>query len=428
MNLNLSNTSFKDVFSDYKSHKQKTLELSEMCRYIEDTYSFDYGNFLESSPEYWQNKCELLKGCGSFLDFAFDPEDLDYTKLINANFCKYRLCPACAWRKSLKTYSSTRRIVDFLRNDSLLEKYGFNVCKYQFLFGTFTIKNVTAENLEDAIDTLLFGFTHRFMRRKEVKKAFCGCIRTLEVTFNSVTNTFHPHIHAIFCIDDKYFTENYLDHDTISNFAKSAFKCDSYTPITHIEKIKDEDNLEHAIAETSKYCVKGDDYISNINFDDFDNKIYSFRVLDKVLSRRRLVSYSGILKKIRNLLRDDDIVSNDDDLVEIDGQKLDTSRELFVLSSRYDIYMSNYRDVCIMSYDDWKVQHEINLSEIKICNTIDKIESYFICCKFEKADSLLDDLAEINFDLARKISIKYYGYSKLRGGGGGSSSGVAISS
>lgn len=344
-----------------------------MCKVIDEEYPLDIGGLLEVAPEYWRKRYLKLKECGSYLDFAYDIDDVTYNKLVNANFCKYRLCPACSWRKSLKTYSSTRRICDFIKDKEKMKKYGLSVSNYEYIFGTFTIKNVPVEKLSDAIDTLIFGFTHRFMRRKDIKKGISGCIRTLEVTFNSKTKEFHPHIHAIFLVDSDYFKANYISFEKFQKFAKSAFKCD-YNPSTKIMKIKN-DNLDHAISEVSKYSVKEDDFISDQDDVEYYDKIYSLRVLDRILEGRRLLSYSGIFKKVRNILRDDSIISEDDDLIEIDGQKIDENRNLKVISSRYDIYKLDYVMTYEMDYIEWKELRELQIKNEKIMRLSQSIKS-----------------------------------------------------
>lgn len=397
--MNVKKSNFKSsILDDFLSHKKQTEKISSMAKYIEDNYSFDYGSGLETSPEYWNKRSINLNNCGSFLEFAYDCDDIEYTKLVNANFCKYRLCPCCNWRKSLKTYSSTSRMIDFLKNEKLCKKYGFEYCNYRYIFATFTVKNVDGEHLDSAIDSLLFGYSHRLLRRKDIKDGIKGSIRQLEVTYNRKSDTFHPHLHCIFLVDASYFRENYITFDKFVKFARDSFKCD-YNPSTDIRAIK-EDELDNAVCEVSKYPVKYDSVLDyeDGNIEDYEKSIYVLRTLDNCLYHRRLVSYTGVFKKLRSLLRDEDITSNDEDLINIDGQELEVDRNLFVRSFRYNSKSDSFEYVSDTCYEDWKFIHDVLLVSYRTSCIIEKIKNSLVLCKLDEVDALLDKLHEVNYE------------------------------
>jgi plasmid rolling circle replication initiator protein Rep len=54
-------------------------------------------------------KAGRLRDCADWLGFRIDEEGRK--KLVEANFCHVRLCPMCQWRRSIKSYKYTSRIV-----------------------------------------------------------------------------------------------------------------------------------------------------------------------------------------------------------------------------------------------------------------------------------------------------------------------------
>ena len=64
----------------------------------------------------YDSKSSRVASCGTELEFAFeispDGEVSEKGKLQSANFCKDRLCPMCAWRRSYKIVGQVSRIMD----------------------------------------------------------------------------------------------------------------------------------------------------------------------------------------------------------------------------------------------------------------------------------------------------------------------------
>lgn len=242
-----------------------------------------------------------IRECGTFLEFK---QYADNTlKLHLANFCKARLCPMCAWRRSLKIYGQLSQIIQ------QVQKMG----NYDFLFMTLTVKNCGECELYDVIDEMLKGYAKLF-KKPVIKKAFLGAYRALEVTHNvdeksKSYDTFHPHFHIILAVNKSYFdSRDYLSTSALSDIWKSCIKAD-YSPIVDIRKIKTDNfkGIEHAVAETAKYTVKDADYILE-QPEMMDKTIW---VLDDALSGRRLVSYRGIFKQAAEILKLDDAIDGD---------------------------------------------------------------------------------------------------------------------
>ena len=269
-----------DFLKSYSDHKSKSYKFSKFIKQISKDPCF-------STPDTWKKRFESTSTCGSFLTFGHKSSDSSYNKLIGANFCKYRFCPMCAWRKAQKNYGQTRKMVDFINDPSFLVQNNISYTgKVRYLFLTVTVKNCKIDDLMENIDNLLWSWSHRFMRRKVIKDAVLGAVRHLEVTYNDKNDTFHPHLHSILCVSDKYFSDSYIKTEEYARIFKKCLKLD-YTPICDCRAIKG-DQIENAVAEVTKYSCKPSDF-------EGVYAPYVIEALDMVLSGRRIISYSGII-------------------------------------------------------------------------------------------------------------------------------------
>lgn len=208
----------------------------------------------------------------------------DKLKLYQAHFCKVRLCPMCAWRRSLKIAYHNKLIVEEANR-----QYG---CGWIFL--TLTVRNVAGEELRPKISDM----------------RYLGYFRALEITKNHEEDTYHPHFHVLLPVKRSYFGKNYIKQAEWTSLWKRAMKLD-YTPIVDIRRVKgrakiDAEQIESdvreammeqkAVLEISKYPVKETDVVrgSKVTDDNLNTVFY----LDDALSARRLIGYGGILKEI----------------------------------------------------------------------------------------------------------------------------------
>lgn len=267
---------------DWKYKKQLSLEIADSFKRLKDYKSYNSIHY-----------------CGT--DLIFKEYSSGDKKLYRANFCKHRLCPMCGWRKSLKKYAQVSQMMNYLSQ--------FN---YLYLFVTVTIKNVIDEDLSKSLDILLNGY-HKLFREKRIKNSFLGAFRSLEVTYNRNTHTFHPHIHFICAVSKSYFNNSklYISQKYLTDAWKNALSLD-YTPIVNIKRVKSDANISHAIAEIAKYTVKSTDYIIPDNISEQDHVI---DVLNYSLKGRRLISVRGVFKKAQQALKidleDENLVIND---------------------------------------------------------------------------------------------------------------------
>lgn len=274
-----------EILQDYSStgkerpwnlHKKENLRLVELYKkartkdinLISDSRLFD------------------LEHCGDTLTFLQNVEGKK--KLKTANFCRIRLCPMCQWRRSLKMFSQVKKITDkILENDK----------STRFIFGTFTIKNTDAENLEACINILNKKFKYlvdqkkTFAPAKKLKQNLLGYLKAVEVTYNSKDKTYHPHLHVIFAVKSTFFKnkQNYMTKKEWIELWQKALNVD-YKPQTDIRAIKT--NTGKAIAEVAKYPAK----VAPILSLNDDEAIEVLKTLTSSLNKNVLLLMVAFLK------------------------------------------------------------------------------------------------------------------------------------
>ena len=263
-----------------------------------------------------------IRGCGTILGYAEDASGVK--RLHTANFCRERLCPMCAWRRSLKVFHELSKVMD-----AALQEHQQLVP----VFLTLTLRNCTDKELSNTLDSIFTGW-NRLMNHRKLKRIIKGWFRSLEVTYKKSADTYHPHIHAILLVDKSYFKgKDYMETTEWVQLWRKALRLD-YDPICDIRRVRN--SKAKSIAEVSKYSVKDTDFISDDQ--DLTDKLVS--VLGGALMNRRLYAYGGILKEIAKRLGADK--AEDGDLVHVDEDSVrgDVAKVLIVY--RWHMGLANY--------------------------------------------------------------------------------------
>ena len=290
---------------------------------------------------YYGKKAEKVCNCAACLAFRRDNET-GRLRLYQAYFCKVRLCPMCAWRRSLKIAYHNKLIVEEANRQY----------KPAWIFLTLTVKNVEGDHLKQTITDMMQGFRKLFQYKK-VKSGTLGFFRALEITKNHEENTYHPHFHVLIPVKRSYFTgKSYIKQAEWTSLWKRAMKLD-YTPIVHVQRVKGKKGIDaeaiekevreameeqKAILEISKYPVKDTDVIrgNEVTEENLDTVYY----LDDALNARRLIGYGGILKEIHKELNLTD--AEDGDLVRIEEDDDEVANETFEVMARWHVGIKNY--------------------------------------------------------------------------------------
>ena len=294
----------RDINDNFRTRKRDTEFLSEAYQKLG-----------------YDKKSLRVFNCGSFLAFSHEIHDGGVLetdgKLYQANFCKDRLCPTCTWRRSLKIFGQISQIMEILKNE------------YVYLFLTLTIPNCKPGELQKCMRQMYQART-RLFRRKETKCVH-GVISVAEITYNSKSDTMHPHLHNILAVKKSYFSKGYLSNKDWQRLWYEAFYKD-ILPVSRLVsdpgcmpgllvvdirrcKAKDVDDTEilsSAVAEVAKYSVKPGDYI-------FGDKELTAHVVNYLLQLHgcRMLSFSGVFREAYQSLDLEDAEDDDADLIHI---------------------------------------------------------------------------------------------------------------
>lgn len=273
----------EEVSSKFQPKKESSLKLGDVYEYLK-----------------LYQRAFRVRNCGTLLEFKATKSE---KKLHTANFCKDRLCPMCNWRRSLKIFGQVSQIMD------VLEKQ-----EYQFLFLTLTVKNCSAEDLPKTVQMLFDGWRKLYHKKGVFQKSISGTFRSLEVTRNKKTGTYHPHLHIVLAVQPSYFVgRNYISQAEWSRLWRSCCDLD-YGPVVDIRKIEPGPNgLSEAVAEASKYAVKDIDFLEG-SVEEVSSVVSIFL---SSLTRRRLCDFTGCFRKVRQELALDDV--EDGDLVHVEA-------------------------------------------------------------------------------------------------------------
>jgi plasmid rolling circle replication initiator protein Rep len=326
MSKELSDLTSRGKERPWKKHKKSNLKVIDILRILRD-----------------YDKAHKIAGCASGLEFAACP-DGHGKWLKKAYFCKDRVCSMCIWRKSLFVFAQFLLVAH-----ELLKLYPKTI----LLFNTLTLRNCSVNALSDTLTHLNKSFT-RYAAYKRVKTAFKGAFRSLEVTYNPETDTFHPHIHAVVAVSRSYFASGaYISHMDLQQLWRKALQVD-YDPDCDIRRIKprkknvstvseeiqlmDKALMEDALiaggAEVAKYSTKVGDIVDpKIKPDDSLEMVRAkialredpqrqAEVLDHLMEGlygRRLISYTGIFREAYKALKCADV--EDSDLILMPGEE-----------------------------------------------------------------------------------------------------------
>lgn len=331
-NINFVPSSYhvlRDISTQKDGSKKETtwVDRKVKSKFIAESYK-RIGNYKKSA---------LIDNCASVLEFKQYSDNT--MKLHSANFCKCRLCTMCAWRRSLKIYGQLNQVINKVQEKD----------KYTFLFLTLTIKNVTGNELDLGISTLLDGYD-RLFKLSKVKSVIKGSYRVLEITHNTKErskdfNTFHPHLHCILAVEKDAITQRakqYIKQAEWVEMWKSCIRAD-YNPICDIRLVKPKDidgmndkSLADAIKEVSKYTVKEQDIFNS----DKDLMDLTIKYLDFALANRRLISFRGVFADAKKELNLDDAI--DGDLVVTDSDQVNKELEFVIVRYKWFGNFFNY--------------------------------------------------------------------------------------
>ena len=199
--LNDTKTDFKSQaheLHDYRNGKERPWrEKKEKNTVYADYLAVLANEFLSILSS---KKVARVSQCADVLRFAIT--DTGHLKLKQTWFCKSRLCPMCAWRRSIKYAVDTSRII---------EEAVKRQPKGRWLFLTLTTKNTTnADDLSNEIKKYSVAL-RKMLRSEFLEDTVLGFSRGIEVTVNKENGTYNQHMHVLLFVKSTYFVRgNYL--------------------------------------------------------------------------------------------------------------------------------------------------------------------------------------------------------------------------
>ena len=242
---------------------------------------------------------ELLRGCGTYLKFSkqeHQETSEQRNKLKDANFCKFRFCEMCNWRRTKKI---SHQLIEALESIEASKSVSY-------LFLTLTIKNPYVSDLKTTVKHINQSF-ERMSKTVAYKKAVIGHFKSLELLGdNTPSGEVHPHFHILLIVSKSYFkSDYYLSQAKWVDMWQKALRVD-YRPILDIQRIKPNvkkrySAMQSAVYEVAKYAVKHSE-LTQRNDEEFSQIILQTKGM-------RFFSTGGYLKEKISLLKlDDDLV------------------------------------------------------------------------------------------------------------------------
>ena len=252
----------------------------------------------------------VVASCGNYLKFGSCVTLEHGKKLIEAYFCKVRLCVMCQWRKSLVIRKQVLELVHWHR-----EKYSTDIP----LLLTLTVVNVFGDELGRAIDHMNKAW-QRLVKRKVIKRSVRSWFRSLEITYNQERQDFHPHFHILLMVPKSYFDTRrdlYVPQQEWLRLWKASMRDDRITQIDiRTIKARKVGTLESLAAEVAKYATKSSSYVQENSNGLLEASPLIVEDLHYALKGRRLVGFGGLFKQIREEKKMVDV--EEADLIHID--------------------------------------------------------------------------------------------------------------
>ena len=238
------------------------------------------------------SRLDNINFCGNYLEFL-TTKSFDKHKLKCGSFCKTRLCPTCAKRKSLRWIFALLLMIEYVNS----------TYDYEYLLLTLTAPNVKGDDLHDELKKYSKAFD-QMLKRKKYKAIGQGFIRKLEITYNKKTDTYHPHYHVIIAVNKSYFKDKelYIKRDTWLKDWQRAMKDSSITQVdirkvynkSTVDSDLSKSSIQTGILEVAKYTAKSGDYlISEDVFVTFWN----------ALKHMREFTFGGCFKETHELFK-----------------------------------------------------------------------------------------------------------------------------
>lgn len=248
-----------DTIGDLEVHKRAALGMANVGKLAGCVSDAQYARLL---------------ACGSYVGLQYD--DAQRLRVTEACFCRARMCPMCAWRKSLRAFVAMQDMVAAMPG-------------YDYILCTVTVPNVAGAALGDEI-TRMYRRWRDMVKQPELR-AWCGWLRSTEVTYSPARGDYHPHIHALVAVKPMYWKSRaYVSQEAAQRLWGLG--------IVDLRRVRD---IGRGVAEVAKYAVKPLDFERV----DAERAAEVYRTLHDALHGRRLTQTGGCIRDTLRALRVD---------------------------------------------------------------------------------------------------------------------------
>ena len=308
----------KGLSSSYRDKHKQALELSDVYDYL--YHQADTAQDLDR----WESKRDRVRCCGTFLMGDIyeriscvdgEPAAEQSYRLTGANFCRIALCPTCQWRRASKLYGTLIKSLGYMLDEYKLMEFDAShnrlLPKPRMLLLTLTVPSVSGDMLRDTIQAMATGW-NRLQRVSRFIAAVKGYYRCLEVTYNSKTDTYHPHYHVLLVTTEDYFARSrsdYISHAEWLDMWRKAMRDCSITQVD-IRPLRGAtpSALLKSLSEVCKYTCKPSDFLRGT----MEQRASVVGTIDKALDKVRRASWGGCLKAAKAALAlDEEIIEQD---------------------------------------------------------------------------------------------------------------------
>ena len=225
------------------------------------------------------NRAQRMSVCSEIIEMAYCPT-CGKIHVVSAKLCRDRLCPICQRKLAMKRYHDMCAVMEILK-----------VKESQISFITLTVKNVWGSELAKTIQRISDGWG-RWSRQKIFAKAE-GWAKSLEITFNTKTKQWHPHLHIMVIWQAGEFPPPAWEISTTWQMACRL----PYKVVIDIRDVYNKKGGQASAAlEACKYSLKTSSLLKNVPDKEWKALIYA-------IGGVRMVSYGGSVKKARAKLK-----------------------------------------------------------------------------------------------------------------------------
>lgn len=247
-----------------------------------------------------KERADRIMSCGTFIELKNMKKTL---KISSGNFCHDKYCSLCQRIRRTKRYAQMLNVLNVLRERGEIYPED-NPNRLIVGMVTLTQKNVPVAELGAEIDTLSKAIK-RLTQTVTWTRAIHGYAKSMEITYNKTTRTFHPHFHFLVI----WNKDQLLHSAKIQELWKRSLRADYFPQCDIREAYGLNANLKSIISECLKYNIKeakkGDEPLYK------DLSLSEFQKFIEAIRGRRFVSYGGIIANVRKELNYPENEEND---------------------------------------------------------------------------------------------------------------------